>query len=188
MINNRIKIAKPWITEHEIKYVEDAIRNGWGDHCFDYNVKLEKEFSELQGVNHAVATSSCTGATHMALVALGNGNGDEVLLPETTWASCASSVIYSGAKPVFVYIKKDTWCIDPASIEAAITDKTKAIMLVHSFGYPAKMDDIMNIVNKYNLFLIEDGCDCDNNYMDYNDDSSINILDIILLVNIILGE
>lgn len=152
----RIRIAKPWISDLEINYVNDAIRNGWGEECYTYIKKLEKKFADYLGVKHAVATSSCTGATHMALLAMGVGSGDEVIIPETTWVSCAAAVIYTGAKPVFVDIKEDTWCIGPERIESAITSKTKAIMPVHVYGNVAEMNEIMDIAVKHNLEVIED--------------------------------
>ena len=126
----RIRIAKPWISSVEINYVNDAVTNGWGEECYTYIKKLEKRFAEYLDVKHAVATSSCTGATHMALLAMGIGPGDEVIIPEATWISCASAVIYTGATPVFVDIKEDTWCIDPDKIEPAISPNTKAILLL----------------------------------------------------------
>ncbi|MBB73435.1 MAG: glutamine--scyllo-inositol aminotransferase [Planctomycetaceae bacterium] len=152
----RIRIAKPWISNLEISYVQDAVSNGWGEKCYTYIKKLEKRFSEYLGIKHAVATSSCTGATHMALVAMGVGAGDEVIIPETTWISCASAVIYAGANPVFVDIKEDTWCIDPDKIERAISPKTKAIMPVHIYGNVAEMNEIMDIATKHNIQVIED--------------------------------
>ena len=155
----RIRIAQPWITEHEINYVNDAVKNGWGDHRFDYIKKLENEFSLLHQTRYAVATSSCTGATHMALEAMGIGNGDEVILPEITWASCPSVVTYTGAKPVFVDVKENSWCIDPKKIVEAITSKTKAIMPVHVYGNVCEMDEIMNIADRFDLKVIEDSAE-----------------------------
>jgi len=155
----RIRIAKPWITDLEIKYVEDAIRNGWGSKCNDYIIKLEKTFAEYIGVKYAVATSSCTGAIHMALLAMGIGEGDEVIIPEATWISCAAAVIYTGAKPVFVDIKEDTWCIDPDRVESAITPRTKAIMPVHVYGNVAEMNEINVIATKHKLKVIEDAAE-----------------------------
>tara|TARA_B100000029_G_scaffold512724_1_gene610175 strand:- start:299 stop:1435 length:1137 start_codon:yes stop_codon:yes gene_type:complete len=155
----RIRIAQPWITEHEIQYVNDAVKNGWGNHSSDYIKKLEKEFSSLHKTEYAVATSSCTGATHMALKAMGIGSGDEVILPEITWASCPSAVIYTGAKPVFVDVKENTWCIDPKKILEAITPKTKAIMPVHVYGNVCEMDEIMKIADRFDLKVIEDAAE-----------------------------
>ena len=152
----KIRIAKPWITDIEISYVEDAMKNGWGGKCYDYIIRLEKLFSEYLGSKYVVATSSCTGATHMALAAMGIGKGDEVILPETTWASCAAAIMYTGAKPVFVDIKNDTWCIDPKKIEKAITEKTKAIMPVHIYGNVAEMKEIIQIASNNDIRIIED--------------------------------
>ena len=156
---HRIKIAQPWVTQLEIDYVEDAIKNGWGDNMYFYIEKLEKLFSSIHNLNYATSTSSCTGATHLALEAMGIGEGDEVILPEITWASCPGAVIYSGAKPVFVDVIEETWCIDPKKIEDAITSKTKAIMPVHVYGNICEMDEIMNIAKKHNLKVIEDAAE-----------------------------
>ncbi len=158
-MNEKIVIAKPSITDLEIDYVEDAIRNGWGDKCYDYIHKLEKAFANYVGVKYSLATSSCTGAIHMALAAINIKAGDEVIVPEITWIATAAPITYLGAKPVFVDVLADTWCIDPAKIEAAITLKTKAIIAVQVYGNLAEMDEIKRIASKHNLFLIEDAAE-----------------------------
>ena len=118
---------------------------------------VEKEkWSEFSGAEHSITVTSCTTALHLSLAALGLKSDDEVIIPESTWISCAAAVIYSGAKPVFVDIKEDTWCIDPASIRKLITKKTKAIMPVHLYGHPANMDEIGKIAEENNLVIIED--------------------------------
>lgn len=158
-MNEKIVIAKPSITDLEIGYVEDAIRNGWGDKCYDYIQKLEKTFANYIGVKYSLATSSCTGAIHIALAAINIKDGDEVIVPEITWIATAAPITYLGAKPVFVEVLADTWCIDPAKIEAAITVKTKAIIAVQVYGNLAEMDEIKKIASKHNLFLIEDAAE-----------------------------
>lgn len=156
---SRIYYAKPSITETEIGYVEDAIRNGWGDRCYEYIEKFETSFARHLGVRHAIATSSCTGALHMGLSALGIGSGDEVILPDISWVASAAPVTYLGARPVFVDILPDTWCIDPACAEAAITARTKAIVAVHLYGNVCQMDSLTKIAKKNNLPLIEDAAE-----------------------------
>ncbi len=153
---DKIYYTKPSISDLEIKYVEDAIRHGWGAQCYDYIKKFEAAFAQYLAVKHALATSSCTGAIHLALASIGVGEGDEVIVPETTWVATTSPVLYLGAKPVFVDIEADTWCIDPEKIRQAITPRTKAIMVVHLYGNIAKMDEIMAIAREKNLFVIED--------------------------------
>jgi len=151
-----ILTAGPSITEKEIKYVTDAVTNGWNNHWNDYIVKFENEFAQYIGVKHAMTTSSCTGALHLALTALGLKSNDEVIVPEVTWVATSATVTYTGAIPIFADIDYDTWCIDPELIKKNITSKTKAIMPVHNYGNVADMDAIMKIAKEYNLFVIED--------------------------------
>ncbi len=154
-----IPINKPSITELEISYVNDAITNGWGEHCYDYIHRFEKNFAAYQSVNYALATSSCTGAIHLALLALGIKPDDEVIIPEITWIATAEPVLYIGAKPVFVDVLENTWCIDPKKIEEAITNKTKAIIVVHIYGNLCNMNEIMKIADKHKLVVLEDAAE-----------------------------
>lgn len=158
-MSKKIPINKPSITELEISYVNDAIANGWGEKCYDYIYRFEKEFASYQGVNHALATSSCTGAIHLALMALDVKSGDEVIVPEITWIASTEPVLYIGAKPVFVDVLADTWCLDPKKVEEAITPKTKAIIVVHVYGNLCNMDEIILIAKKHNLVVIEDAAE-----------------------------
>ena len=150
-----ILTAGPSITQREIDYVTDAITNGHGAHWGDYIARFEKAFAEYIGVKHAMATSSCTGALHLGLLALGI-DGGEVILPDMSWIASASVIRYVGAKPVFVDIEPDSWCINPMSIIKAITHRTKAIMPVHLYGQPSDMHTIHQIADEYNLKIIED--------------------------------
>ena len=158
-INKRIPINKPSISELEISYVNDAIRNGWGEKCYEYISKFEELFARYTGSLKAVATSSCTGAIHLALMAMGVQRGDEVIVPEITWIASAEPVLYIGAKPVFVDVLRDSWCIDPAKIEKAITPKTKAIIVVHVYGNVCDMNSIMAIAKRHNLKVLEDAAE-----------------------------
>jgi len=155
-IKKMILTAGPSITQKEIDYVTDAVTNGWNNHWNDYILKFEKKFAEYIGVKHALTTSSCTGALHLALVALGICEGDEVIVPDISWVATASVVKYVKAEPVFADVLKDSWCIDPKSIEDRITPRTKAIIPVHLYGQPANMPEIMKIAKKYNLKVVED--------------------------------
>lgn len=155
----KIYYTKPSITDLEVQYATDAAKNGWGEQCYDYIYKFENLFKEHLGVNHAIATSSCTGALHMGLSALGIKYGDEVILADINWIASAAPITYLGAKPVFVDILADTWCIDPSKIEAAITPKTKAIIAVHLYGNLCDMDAIMAIGKKHGLYVIEDAAE-----------------------------
>jgi perosamine synthetase len=151
-----IYYTKPSITQIEEKYVCDAIKNGWGDKCYDYIFKFQDKFNKYIGTQYSIATSSCTGAIHLSLSALGITSNDEVIVPDTTWIASVSPVTYLGAKPVFVDISKDNWCINPQKIREAITSKTKAIICVHLYGNICEMDEILEIAREYNLKVIED--------------------------------
>lgn len=159
VVTEKIAITKPSISRLEIEYVNDAIANGWGSKCYDYIQKFEKQFGEYQNSKFALTTSSCTGAIHIALMALGVKEGDEVIIPEITWIASVEPVLYIGAKPVFVDVLPDTWCIDPAKIRSAITPRTKAIIPVHVYGNLCDMDAIMNIAREHNLVVLEDAAE-----------------------------
>ena len=152
----KISFAGPSITQKEIDYVIDATRNGFYENYITHTRKLEAKLAEYLEVKYVIATHCCTHALHLAALSLGLGEGDEVIVTDFSWVATAHSIAYTGAKCVFVDIDKDSWCIDPEAIKAGITDKTKAIMLVHSFGQTAEMDKIMDIANEYNLSVIED--------------------------------
>ncbi len=155
----RIYYAKPSITELEVKYAMDAVANGWGDKCYDYIYRFENLFKEHLNVKYTIATSSCTGALHMGLAALGIGQGDEVILADTNWIATAAPIVHLGAKPVFVDILPDTWCIDPTLAEKAITPKTKAIIATHLYGNLCEINELLIIGERYNIPIIEDAAE-----------------------------
>lgn len=155
-MKSRIYYTKPSITELEVSYATDAARNGWGDRCYEYINRFEEMFSRHLGVKHAIATSSCTGALHMGLAALGVGPGDEVIMADTNWIATAAPIVHLGAKPVFVDILPDSWCINPELAEAAITSRTKAIIAVHLYGNLCEMDQLLAIGQKHDIPIIED--------------------------------
>jgi len=142
-----------------VRYATDAAASGWGEKFYDYIYKFEALFREHLGVRYSLATSSCTGALHMGLSAIGIKPGDEVILADINWIASAAPITYLGATPVFVDILPDTWCIDPSKIEAAITPRTKAIIAVHLYGNVCELDDIMTIARKHNLYVIEDAAE-----------------------------
>jgi perosamine synthetase len=156
---SKIHYTKPSITELEIRYATDAVTNGWGERCYEYIARFENLFREHLGVRHAIATSSCTGAMHMGLAALGIGPGDEVILGDINWIASAAPVTYLGAKPVLVDVLPDTWCIDPAQAEAAITSRTKAIIAVHLYGNLCDMDALRAIGERHGVPVIEDAAE-----------------------------
>ena len=155
----RIYYTKPSITDLEVRYATDAAANGWGEQCYAYIDRFENLFKEHLSVEYAIATSSCTGALHMGMAALGIGHGDEVIMADTNWIATASPIVNLGAKPVFVDILPDSWCIDPEKAEAAITPKTKAIVAVHLYGNLCDMDSLLAIGEKHGIPIIEDAAE-----------------------------
>lgn len=155
----KIAYTKPSIGPLEIEYANDAVANGWGEKCYDYIVRFEREFAEYIGAKFAIATSSCTGALTLGLDALGLENGDEVILADTNWIATASPIVHLGAVPVFIDICANTWCIDHSKLEAAITSKTKAIIATHIYGNLCDMDAINEIAMKYDIPVIEDAAE-----------------------------
>ncbi len=158
-MKQRIYYTKPSITGLEVSYATDAAQNGWGDQCYEYINRFEELFRQHLGVQYAIATSSCTGALHMGLAALGIGAGDEVIMADTNWIATASPIVQLGAKPVFVDILPDSWCIDPALAEAAITPRTKAIIAVHLYGNLCEIEQLLAIGEKHGIPVIEDAAE-----------------------------
>jgi len=152
-----ISIAKPLIGEEEKKAVLEVLDSGMI--AQGPRVKaFEEAFAAMCGVKHAIATTSGTTALHVALLANGIGEGDEIITSSFTFIASANSALYTGAKPVFVDIDPTTFNINPALIEAAITPRTRAIMPVHLFGLSCDMDPILAVAQKYHLLVIEDAC------------------------------
>lgn len=158
-MKSKIFYTKPSITELEVRYATDAAINGWGDECYTYIHRFEKLFSQHLGVKYAIATSSCTGALHMGLAALGIGPGDEVILADTNWIATVAPVVHLGATPIFVDILPDSWCLNPDEVIAAITPKTKAIIAVHIYGNLCDMDRLLAIGDKYGIPVVEDAAE-----------------------------
>ncbi len=154
-----IPYVKPSITEKEINYANDAVTNGWGERCYEYISKFENAFSEYLGVNHCIATSSCTGALHLGYRSLGIRQGDEIILGDPNFIACAAPITYLGARPVFADIDPLSWCIDPKSVENLISSNTKAIAAVHLYGNLCDMDALSKIANDHNILLIEDAAE-----------------------------
>lgn len=152
----KILISKPNIDHNDLISINTAVVDGWGKNYMYYNNKFERTFKKFIGSKYSIATSSCTGATHIVLKAMNLKKNDEVILPDITWFSCASAIDYLGAKPIFVDIDPDTLCIDPKEIERKITKKTKAILMVHLYGAVCDIQRINKIAKKNKIFLIED--------------------------------
>jgi len=159
MTHSRIPLAKPSITALEIAYATDAAANGWGDRCYEYITRFESHFASYIGDGYAIATSSCTGALHMGLAALGIGAGDEVILADTNWIATVAPIVHLGAKPVFVDICPDTWCIDASAAERAITPATKAIVATHLYGNLCDLAALQALASSRGIALIEDAAE-----------------------------
>ena len=159
MTSKFMPVCEPYLNGNEEKYVLDCVKTGWISSSGEYVKRFEEEFAKYCGCKYGVAVCNGTVALHLALVSLGIGKGDEVILPSFTMIASAFAVCYTGAKPVFVDCDKDTWNIDTTKIEAKITPKTKAIMPVHIFGNPCSMDKILQIAKQYNLFVVEDAAE-----------------------------
>ena len=123
-----IHMAGPWITNHEINIVEDAMRNGWYENSYDYVEKFQREFATFHDRKYGIMTPNCTSAIHLLLAALGISEGHEVILPECTWIATGAGITYLKATPIFCDINSENWCIDPDSIEKLITSRTKALL------------------------------------------------------------
>jgi len=154
--SSRILTAGPSISNREIDYVYQATKFGWNQNHSDYIAKFENKFAEYVGSEYALCTSSCTGALHLALVALGIGPGDEVIVPDITWVATASAVSYVGATPVFADVDIKSWVLSVETIKKVVTKKTKAIIPVHLYGFGAPMQEIVEFANSKNIFVVED--------------------------------
>src|SRR5512147_1283016 len=152
-----IPISKPMIGEAEKQAVMEVLDSGMLAQG-PRTARFEERFAQVCGVQHAIATSSGTTALHIALLANEIGAGDEVITTPFTFIASANSILFAGAKPVFVDIDENTFNIDPALLEKAITPRTKAIMPVHLYGYVCDMDALQAIADKHNLKIIEDAC------------------------------
>ena len=148
--------AGPTIGSLEKKYAADAVANGWNNQWNKYLVEYEKKFAEYVGCKYAIATSSCSGALHIALSTLKLTKDDEVIVPDITWVATANAVLWAGGTPIFADVNLETWDLDSNSVEKLINSNTKAIMPVHLYGNPCKMDEIMDLAKKHNLRVIED--------------------------------
>jgi dTDP-4-amino-4,6-dideoxygalactose transaminase len=150
-----IPAARPIVGDAERAAVDAVIASG-GLAQGPQVAAFEQEFASVVGGRECVAVNSGTSALHLALLALGIGSGDEVIVPSFTFAATANAVALAGATPVFVDIEPDSYCIDPAAVESAITQRTRAVMPVHLYGHPAAMDRITPVAQRNGLLIVED--------------------------------
>src|ERR1700739_1144519 len=144
-----IPVAVPDLTGHEEAYVVEAIRSSWISSLGPFVDRFESDFAQLCGTRAAMGVCNGTVALHLALLTLDVGPGDEVIVPSLTYIATANAVRYVGAEPVFVDVDPETWCIVPAKTEAAITPRTKGIVVVHLYGHPVDFDPIDRIASAH---------------------------------------
>ena len=150
-----IPVARPWLDERDAEAARRAILSGWVTQGPEV-AAFEREFAAAVGAPHACAVSSCTTALHLALLALGVGPGDEVITVSHSFIATANAIRYCGATPVFVDVSLDTFNIDPALVEPAMSDRTKAILVVHQLGMPCELAPILATAKRRGVPVIED--------------------------------
>jgi perosamine synthetase len=158
-VNRRIPVAAPALVGRELEYVTDCLESSWISSAGVYIERFEEAFKEFVGVEHAIACCNGTAALHLALLALGVGPGDEVIVPTLTYVATANAVRYCGAKPVFVDSEPETWNLDPGEIEERCTERTKGIVAVHLYGHPANLDAIQSVARSNGLWVLEDAAE-----------------------------
>jgi len=151
-----IPVYQPSITSLEKRYVNECLDSSWISSKGKYVNLFEKSFANKTGVDYATSVCNGTVALHLALLALGIGPGDEVIVPTFTYIASVNAIVYCGATPIFVDCLEDTWQVDPEDISKKITSKTKAIMIVHLYGQSCDMDSICKIAKENDVFLVED--------------------------------
>jgi len=159
MTRRFIPVAEPVLAGNEKKYVNQCLESGWISGSGNYVEAFEKGFADFCGVDHAVSIVNGTAALHVALLALGIGHGDEVIVPDLTFIASANAVTYCGAQPVFADVDAATWTLDPHAAAAKISARTKAIMPVHLYGHPADMTPILELAKEHDLRIIEDAAE-----------------------------
>jgi len=152
----KVPVSIPDLSGNEEKYVVDALRSTWISSTGSYVKQFESEFARVAGTRYALSVANGTLALHLAMIALGVGPGDEVIVPSLTYIATANAVKYVGGTPVFVDVDPATWCMDPSKIEAEITPRTKGIIPVALYGHPADMDAINSIAMKHGLWVVDD--------------------------------
>jgi len=156
MTQIRIPVYRPDLSGNEKRYVSECIDSSWVSSKGDFISRFENDFARRIGAPHATSVCNGTAALHLAMLTLGIGPGDEVIVPTLTYIASANAVAYTGATPVFADSKTETWQIDPEDVERKIGPHTKAIMAVHLYGHPCDMDALRRLCDRYRLFLIED--------------------------------
>jgi perosamine synthetase len=154
-----IPVFTPWLPESARRYVLDCVDSGWISSLGKYVPRFEEEFARFCAARHAVATSNGTVALHLALVVLGIGAGDEVLVPDLTFVATANAVRYTGATPVLVEVDRRTWGIDPDDARRKLTPRTRAIIPVHLYGRPVDLDPLLELAAGRGIDVVEDAAE-----------------------------
>jgi perosamine synthetase len=154
-----IPVAGPWITEREVEAVARAARESWYAGAGVESRAFEEEFATAVGRRHAISLPSCTSGLHLALMALGIGPGDEVVVPETTWIASAAPIEYVGATPIFADVEPDTWCASVESVRSVLTPRTKAILLVDLYGGFPDLVAFEALAAEHGIAVIEDSAE-----------------------------
>lgn len=151
-----IPVYQPSLGGNERKYVNECLESTWISSKGRFLGLFERSFMDYTGATYATAVCNGTVAIHLALVALGLGPGDEIIVPTLTYIASVNPIVQVGATPIFVDSERSSWQIDPADVARKITPRTRAIMVVHLYGHPADMNAIMQIAREHDLFVIED--------------------------------
>jgi perosamine synthetase len=156
MTNYAIPVYRPELTGNEKRYVLECLDSTWISSKGRFIAEFENQFASYIGARHAIGVCNGTVALHLALVTLGIGPGDEVIVPTLTYIAAVNAIAYTGATPVFVDSLPDTWQMDPADVRRKVTPRTKGIMAVHLYGHPCDMDALTALAREHDVFLIED--------------------------------
>lgn len=155
----RYPVAAPDLSGNEERYAVEAIRSTWISSTGPFVDRFEKEFARLCGTRSALSVCNGTAALHLALLGLGVGSGDEVIVPALTYVATGNAVRYVGAEPVFADSDRTTWCMDPADLERCLSRRTRGIIAVHVYGHPADMDAINAFAAAHGLWVVEDAAE-----------------------------
>jgi len=157
-ITDRVNLSAPWIDERDEELVLEVLRSGWLS-LGPTGPRFEAMFADAVGAPHCAAVSSGTAGLHLCMRLAGVGPGDEVITSPYSFVASANCAIYEGATPVFADIDSQTYNLDPAAVEAAITPRTKAIVAVDIFGYPCELDPLLALCERHGIAMIEDACE-----------------------------
>lgn len=154
-----IPVADTLLDGNELRYVTECVQSNWLSSIGPFVGRFEQAFARAAGCEFGIACANGTVALHLALAALGLGPGDEVIIPTFTMIATANAVSYTGATPVLVDAEAETWNLNVTQLEARITPRTKAIIVVHTYGHPVEMNEVRAVARRHNLYVIEDAAE-----------------------------